>query len=229
MTDHVTLQNEIRSLVQERKSLNLLLKRLSNQMSNFNEGDSNVLLSSKVLTQFSMESRRKPKDSEDFKDYEPEKRPRVEEDTETVHRHKRLMKVGLFGYLQKAKDALVKEKDDESAVKHLEKEKLIDNKLEERQKKQFSILAKDIEEQYNTSKQKLEALELNLSEKRTQLMRIKLKDHYENMKNFIATSTQPTIFWVPRRFNDHLESLRASTRSFVSKKIEIIDSTDYSS
>ncbi|EAN34431.1 pinin/SDK/memA/ protein conserved region family protein [Theileria parva strain Muguga] len=222
----VRLEDEIRVLIQERKAVNLALKKLSNQLTNFNNGDSNVLLSNKVLNTNSFDSKRKSKD-DGFMDYEPEKRPRVEDDSETVHRHKRLMKVGLFGYLLKAKDALVKEKDDQKILKHIEKEKLIDTKLEEKQKEQSTLLQKDIQDEYDVNKKRLEEITTELNKKQTQLMRMRLCEHYESMGNFIATSTQPTIFWAPFKFNHHLNTLRDTTRNFIDKKIELIQNTNY--
>ncbi|XP_953577.1 uncharacterized protein TA09650 [Theileria annulata] len=281
------LQDNIRIILQEKKQINLTLKKLSNQLINFNNGDSNVLLSNKVLNNNSFDSKRKLKDEENYKEYEPEKRPRIEDDNETIHRHKRLMKVGLFGYLLKAKDALVKEKDNQlvcypvtvlgHTANHQPRKGLLinslviqlytlssyitistlhsckisslsrsiksvyflpfqglfsyipyrDTKLEEKQKEQSTLLQKDIQEQYDINKNKLEILNKELLEKQTQLMRMKLKEHYESMGNFIATSTQPTIFWIPFKFNHHLNTLRNTTKNFINKKIELILNTNY--
>ncbi|EKX74385.1 conserved hypothetical protein [Theileria equi strain WA] len=226
-TDSNQLQDEIRSLVHERNSLNNLIKRLKSQIDGNNDGILNGLLSTKASIDTSLEGKRKLTEDDPSTTDEVEKRPKVEEDNATVDRHKRMMKIGLWGHLQKAKDALAKEKNDQNVIKHIEKGKMIETKLEERQKEQLNNLTKDIEEKIKQHEEKLVQIESSLSEKQTLLMRLKLKQHYETMGNFIATTTQPTIFWVPRKFNENLESLRNSTREFINKKLEIIANTDY--
>lgn len=60
------------------------------------------------------------------------------------------------------------------------------------------------------------------------LQKYTLSRYYKYMCNFIATTTQPTIFWVPRNFNPKLEQLRENTREFIAQKLQLIANTDYS-
>lgn len=49
---------------------------------------------------------------DDELEQQPEKRPKLEQDVDTSNRNKRILKIGLLGHLMRAKDALIKERND---------------------------------------------------------------------------------------------------------------------
>ncbi|CDR97684.1 hypothetical protein, conserved [Babesia bigemina] len=184
-------------------------------------------------------------------DAETEKRPKLESAEEHVAGHKRILRTSILGHLQRAKDALAKEREKESVsvfsgstmraqtIKHMEKEQLVASKLADQERTKLEQLSHELRAQMAASEEQLRAVESELNVKCNELMvsvhvstakraqKTSLTQHYEHMANFIATQAQPTIFWAPRNFNPELESLRGRTQQFISEKVAAIASTEY--
>ncbi|KAK1939683.1 hypothetical protein X943_002298 [Babesia divergens] len=180
-----------------------------------------------------------------------EKRPKPETPAENLDNQKRILRTGLLGHLQRARDALVKEREKESVcyavaivmflqtIKHMEKEQIVASKLEKMEQERLKTISDEFRSQLNSSEERLRTVESTLTEKNNAIMvssvqlkiiwiqKIQLTRHYEYMGNFIATKTQPTIFWVPRNFNADLETLRGATKHFITQKVAAIASSDY--
>ncbi|KAK2198155.1 Pinin-SDK-MemA protein [Babesia duncani] len=212
----------------EQRQIKRSIRRLEKENQNINEGEANTLLSTRVTNDPAVAGKRKLRPDAIDVNFEPEKRPKMENDVPTVDRNKRMLKVGILGHLVRARDALKKEQDQQNTIKHMEKDKMISLKLEEREKEQISLIQKDAKEQLAKEQESLKKIDESLLEKQTQLMKHKLKSHYTHMQNFIATKTQPTIFWAPRNYNPQLESLRNTTQEFIAQKLKAIEATNYS-
>ncbi|ORM40524.1 uncharacterized protein BXIN_1959 [Babesia sp. Xinjiang] len=237
MTVDASLQRDIRSLLQERNSLKASIRRISAQI----DSDApSTLLSIKSAAESSPNGKRKFKDSMEVDVEEPEKRPKLGSAVEHVEAQRRLVRSSLLGYLQRAKDALTKEQEKENVIKHQEKEQLIASKLADQEREKLEKISAELRNKLLAEEERLRVVESNLSEKHNELVVVvwchldnnimqksSLTRHYEYMSNFIATKTQPTIFWLPRNFNTELESLRECTRQFIAQKVAAIASTDY--
>lgn len=121
----------------------------------------------------------------------------------------------------------------------MEKEQIVASKLEKMEQERLKTISDEFRSQLNSSEERLRTVESTLTQKNNAIMvssvqlkiiwaqKIQLTRHYEYMGNFIATKTQPTIFWVPRNFNADLETLRDATKHFINQKVAAIASTDY--
>ncbi|GBE62245.1 nuclear factor NF2, putative [Babesia ovata] len=242
-----TLQSEIRALLRKRRDLKSTIRRISSQV----DSDAPVtLLSTKASSEATNEGKRKLQEKMEV-DEETEKRPKLESTEEHVAGHKRILRTSILAHLQRAKDALFKEREKESVsllhvssisaqtIKHIEKEQHVASKLAEQERTKLEELSHELREQLGASEEQLRGVEAELSVKNNELMvgvnmstpkcaqKASLTQHYGHMSNFIATKTQPSIFWVPRNFNPELESLRGCTQQFVAEKVASIASTDY--
>ncbi|GFE53851.1 nuclear factor NF2, putative [Babesia ovis] len=237
MESDAVIQREIRSLLKERYSLKSSIRRISAQIgsgkvlrgSNIVSPDAPVtLLSTKSTLESGGTQKRKMHDAmdEDVTE-EPEKRPKLTPGVEQVEAQRRIMRSSLLGHLQRARDALSKEQEMENTMKQREKEQMIASKLAEQEREKLENISAELRTNLASNEERLRAVETELAEKNNTLMKSALKRHYDYMSNFIATKTQPTIFWVPRNFNSELESLRECTRQFIEQKVAAIASTNY--
>ncbi|CDO65941.1 conserved Plasmodium protein, unknown function [Plasmodium reichenowi] len=160
-------------------------------------------------------------------DFKIEKRPKLEEDETTVNRNKRLLQIGLFDHLRKAKDALEQEKTDEKIIMHNLQNKRVEEKIHEVKRNFEKIELDDIEIKIIAYVKDIKMIEECIKQDEDKLMKLNLISHYEKMKNFISTNTYPTIFWCPLKFNDKTRILQQNTEEFIKKKIDAIKSTNY--
>ncbi|SBS90259.1 conserved Plasmodium protein, unknown function [Plasmodium malariae] len=156
-----------------------------------------------------------------------EKRPKLEDDLTTVTRNKRLLQIGLFDHLKKAKDALEQEKSNKTIQMHQMQNKRVEDKLEEERKLFEKNELEDIEKKIIAYIKDIKNLEKNIKNDEGKLVKLTLINHYDKMKNFISTNTYPTIFWRPLKYNEKTELLQKNTQDFIKKKIEAIKSTNY--
>ncbi|CRG97537.1 conserved Plasmodium protein, unknown function [Plasmodium gallinaceum] len=160
-------------------------------------------------------------------DFKIEKRPKLEEDESTLTRNKRLLQIGLFDHLKKAKDALEQEKNNKTVIlQHLQNKRVEEKILEEKKNFEKSEL-EDMEKKITTYIKDLKRIEKNIKHDEGKLMKLNLINHYDKMKNFISTNTYPTIFWCPLKFNEKTKILQKNTENFIKKKISAIKSTNY--
>ncbi|ANQ10017.1 Uncharacterized protein PCOAH_00038680 [Plasmodium coatneyi] len=162
-----------------------------------------------------------------FPEFKVEKRPKIEQDETTVTRNRRLLQVGLFEHLKKAKDALEQEKSNETVIKQQMQNKRVEEKLQEEKKKFEKYQIDDIEKKINTHIKEIKNVDSHIKTDEAKLMKLSLINHYEKMKNFISTNCQPTIFWCPLKFNSKTEMLQKETDNFIRKKIEAIKESNY--
>ncbi|KYN96948.1 hypothetical protein PGSY75_1314700 [Plasmodium gaboni] len=160
-------------------------------------------------------------------EFKIEKRPKLEEDETTVNRNKRLLQIGLFDHLRKAKDALEQEKTDEKVIMHNLQNKRVEEKIHEVKRSFEKIELDDIEIKIIAYVKDMKMIEECIKQDEDKLMKLNLISHYEKMKNFISTNTYPTIFWCPLKFNDKTRILQKNTEEFINKKIDAIKSTNY--
>ncbi|SPJ11870.1 conserved Plasmodium protein, unknown function [Plasmodium sp. DRC-Itaito] len=160
-------------------------------------------------------------------EFKIEKRPKLEEDETTVNRNKRLLQIGLFDHLRKAKDALEQEKTDEKIIMHNLQNKRVEEKIHEVKRNFEKIELDNIEIKIIAYVKDIKMIEECIKQDEDKLMKLNLISHYEKMKNFISTNTYPTIFWCPLKFNDKTRILQKNTEEFIKKKIDAIKSTNY--
>ncbi|KJP90005.1 hypothetical protein AK88_00174 [Plasmodium fragile] len=164
---------------------------------------------------------------EDFPEFRVEKRPKLEEDERTVTRNRRLLQVGLFEHLKKAKDALEQEKSNETVIRQQMQNKRVEQKLQEEKKEFEKYQLEDIEKKIITHMKEIKNADSHIKIDEAKLMKLSLINHYEKMKNFISTNCQPTIFWCPFKFNSKTEMLQKETDNFIRKKIDAIKESNY--
>lgn len=75
--------------------------------------------------------------------------------------------------------------------------------------------------------ERLIKIQRQLEEKENQLMRLHLKRHYQNMKHFISTEAQPTLFWLPNILTEKTLLLQKKTGMFIEEKIQNIENTSF--
>lgn len=219
------LKREIRSILRERRMLKSSIHRLSSQV---DSDGATTLLSNRTTNDMQRGAKRRNRDSlQEELPEEKEKRPKREVAPEHIDGQKRILRAGLLGHLQRARDSLAKEREKESVQKQHEKDRVIETKLEQQQQATIKALDEELKEKLASQKERMQTLNTKLTEKNNEYVKLQLTRHYENMGNFIATKTQPTIFWVPRNFNPELEALRDITKQFITQKVAAITATDY--
>ncbi|CRH02397.1 conserved Plasmodium protein, unknown function [Plasmodium relictum] len=160
-------------------------------------------------------------------DFKIEKRPKLEEDESTVTRNKRLLQIGLFDHLKKAKDALEQEKSSKTVIQHHLQSKKVEEKIKEEKKNFEKSELEDMEKKIIAYVKDIKKIEKSIKHDEGKLMKLNLINHYDKMKNFISTNTYPTIFWCPLKFNEKTKILQKNTENFIKKKINAIKSTNY--
>ncbi|KNG76738.1 mature parasite-infected erythrocyte surface antigen [Plasmodium falciparum IGH-CR14] len=118
-------------------------------------------------------------------EFKIEKRPKLEEDETTVNRNKRLLQIGLFDHLRKAKDALEQEKTDEKIIMHNLQNKRVEEKIHEVKRNFEKIELDDIEIKIIAYVKDIKMIEECIKQDEDKLMKLNLISHYEKMKNFI--------------------------------------------
>ncbi|KAK1441827.1 hypothetical protein BgAZ_501590 [Babesia gibsoni] len=227
MDPEAVLTREIRAILRERRSLKSSIRRLSNQIDS--DGATTLLSTRGVGDALNGQKwRAKRQMSMDVEpEVEPEKRPKLGVPVDNVEGHRRILRAGLLGHLQRARDSLVKERERESTQKQIEKERVVESRLEKQEQEKIKTLSEELQAELASKKQSMELLETKLTQKNNEYVKMQLTRHYQCMGNFIATKTQPTVFWVPRNFNPDLEALRDSTKQFIEQKLAAIAATDY--
>ncbi|SCO75224.1 conserved Plasmodium protein, unknown function [Plasmodium vivax] len=162
-----------------------------------------------------------------FPEFRVEKRPKLEEDETTVTRNRRLLQVGLFEHLKKAKDALEQEKNNETVIRQQMQNKRVEQKLQEEKKNSEKYQLDEIEKKIIAHIKEMKNVDSHIKTDEAKLMKLSLINHYEKMKNFISTNCQPTIFWCPFKFNSRTEMLQKETDNFIKKKIDAIKESNY--
>jgi len=115
----------------------------------------------------------------------------------------------LLGHLAKAKTGLEKERDTQKRRLQEETEERVVVKLREERK--------TIAEQ----RQRDEALR-RLQAREMQFLNQRLNKHYNHMRNFIRTKSEPTIFFLPKKHNPVTLQLLQDTRDDIDRKLEIL-------
>ncbi|VWU50690.1 conserved protein, unknown function [Hepatocystis sp. ex Piliocolobus tephrosceles] len=160
-------------------------------------------------------------------DFEVEKRPKLTEDETTVTRNKRLLQVGLFEHLKKAKDALEADKSNKTVIMQQKQNKRVEEKLKEEKKSYEKHELYDIEKKITNYIKDMKMIENSIKKNESSLMKLTLISHYKKMQNFISTNTHPTIFWCPIKYNDKIKMLQKNSEEFINKKINAIEATCY--
>ncbi|GAW83354.1 hypothetical protein, conserved [Plasmodium gonderi] len=164
---------------------------------------------------------------EGFPEFRIEKRPKLEDDETTVTRNRRLLQVGLFDHLRKAKDALEEEKSKKTIIKQQMQNKRVEQKLQEEKKNFEKSELDDIEKKIIAYSKDIKIINNQIKTDEGKLMKLTLINHYEKMKNYISTNYSPTIFWCPFKFNEKTEMLQKQTNNFIKKKIDAIKEANY--
>jgi len=154
------------------------------------------------------------------KDGEPEKKRRAaDRPSGKADPRNRNLFGRLLGHIHSAKTALDREKGTKAAELSQKTQERIEDKLsiskmniKEFRKAQF---ANKIEE----DKAKVVQIAKSVEEKELLLLQKRLERHYSLMMNFIRTTAEPTIFYLPAKHNRETERALQETRVAINRKL----------
>ncbi|PFH34697.1 nuclear factor NF2 [Besnoitia besnoiti] len=171
--------------------------------------------------------RERPTYSFDGEDFQVEKRPKLAAPDEKTATRNRRMFGALAGHLRRAQRQLLQEQTTDLAHKQKQQEERVAQKLAMSQKNIAKIARLEWEKRRQQEQLRLEEVSNELANKENELMRLHLVKHYRNMEVFIGTEAQPTLFWLPAKWDDTTRRLQEQTKLWIRTKIEHIQETDY--
>ncbi|PHJ24426.1 nuclear factor nf2 [Cystoisospora suis] len=175
----------------------------------------------------SMMGSEKPVYDFNSEEFQVEKRPKIEApDEKTARRNRRMFGV-LAGHLRRAQQQLQKEQTTDLVAKQRQQEERVAQKIARSQKNIAKIARIEWEERRQQEKLRLEEVSMALINKENDLMKLHLVKHYKNMELYIGTEAQPTLFWMPAKWDDTTRRLQEQTKMWIRTKIEHIQETDY--
>lgn len=238
-TDAISIQQNIRNLVEERKQiLERLNRRRRGRGGAPGDGATRTVLQTRSDERLGGESlsptdprrlKRRRTADDDLNNngtsapapepFQVEKRPKIEADNSTTKRNRNLFG-NLLGHLKKAKDGLEKEKESKWAELQKKQEERVDDKLRLEKRNLEELRRRDMIDQAEKDKSRIREVGREIARAEVDLLRKNLVSHYEQMTNFIRTKTEPPLFWLPAVPNDATRQLQQETRSAIESKIE---------
>ncbi|EDO08368.1 pinin/SDK/memA/ protein conserved region family protein [Babesia bovis T2Bo] len=206
------VQNEIHSLRRKRALLQSRCRRLENRLATANSSGAHEEASTAPR---SITMHDNVEDQDISKEEPPTNRPRVSTDG-------RFLRATLLGHLQKAQRDLASERDNPETQRRMAALEHVDAKVANQERQRMEAVMEEMNQKLTDTKNLLSTVEEELSQKQSQLMGSVLTNHYSHMAKFIATKTQPTLWWMPGKESEALEPLRRSTSQFVGHKLEDI-------
>ncbi|KAH0485587.1 MAG: hypothetical protein KVP17_004860 [Porospora cf. gigantea B] len=177
------------------------LKRLVNQKHELTSGRKRVRSASSTVL---------PKRAKRLKSPETEQRPKIDLDAVDASRSRKLFG-SMLAHLQRASENAERERGESPHQKQAVLAQEVEDKLARHAEALEAAQKADDEERKVRRAARLQSLSCEIAVKDSELVRMKLDEHFSSMKCFIQTTTEPRLFWRPASHNSCTAELQKKT------------------